>query len=363
MANLHHAGFPVFSVCLARATSPLTSPPAYHIVVGGGGGPTKSGIKNGLILYSYSAGSLKTIATIDSQDEAVMCLALQKVSPLTVIAGVGPRGWRVACQPDGDGGGKPLLLLLCSVQTDHGGQEDPHQRMVSVKGRRVATAACDGAVRVWSVDDVNGWEAEEVLSFPGAFDTVTDVQWYDGSLWVVINHSDVLECIEDSMGKWQRRTLNHCKRENHSVRFCRATDDLLLIISNNRPKKCAVIEIFEKQSLKLLSTIALKKLVTACWMSEYGFLAIGCSDGHVAVYSLDGTRSKLLMQHSHSFAVTSVYICEHIVVSGSADGSVFVGELLQYQSQIDITLLILLSIFFILSSHLLHSYNYQFKLL
>lgn len=118
---------------------------SQHVVVGGGGGPTKSGIKNGFFMYHYSdAGRLEKVDELLTEGEPAMCCRMSRDGQL-IFAGVDRHGWKMKIRAGN-------LLLLSTARTDYSGDEHAYQRLVATDHLgRVYTVGCDGTVRIWRV--------------------------------------------------------------------------------------------------------------------------------------------------------------------------------------------------------------------
>lgn len=364
MLNIN-AGFPVCSVAIIINAEDN----AAYIVAGGGGGPSKSGIPNGIAVYSTTG---QRVAMLDTSGDPVMCVAVQR-EPLfdtksVLVAGVGIRGWRVTFSPKDDS-----LLLTSSSRTDHGGDEDPHQRMVVVGEHLIATVACDAAIRLWTITDSDGWEQEECLLFNGSGDCVNDITMLSNdnqdTFYCIVNHTDIFRFHKNQHDKWIKTGVTFQKRPGFMIRCMRRSggfDCLFFICSINRQKKCSFIDCYNTSQGELVFTTRLHHVITAVCIDD-DLMSIGCSDGTVCIYLVQHARKRLKLVHKyeHSFAVTSICVKREIVVSGSADGSVKMVKVLYMDGggQVDTILLLLASTLLILISHLLYSYKSQFTLL
>ena len=65
---IYTAKFPIFAMAYQSRTS--------TIVLGGGGGPSRSGVPNGFLLLKVTNNSLESIGELGTGDEAVMSVSL-----------------------------------------------------------------------------------------------------------------------------------------------------------------------------------------------------------------------------------------------------------------------------------------------
>jgi hypothetical protein len=355
-------GFPVFSVLVWRRVDG-----GYGVAVGGGGGASRSGVPNAILLYQYTSSSssssssstvhtpykLDKLDTLDTIDDAVMAMAL--LTPDTIIAGVGMSGWNVLVHRTDT----TKLLLMSSTRCDHGGADDPHVRLVAAGAGLAATVACDGTVRVWSVGDSGnngggGWREEAVLVVPGADpEAVSDVS-FSSSLFVIVSHREVLKYTRmDQSGQFIKEPVSTINTAGGtlSIRAIRSFQDGFVVVLLDRKRKTSQLHLYSSNLVDTLPfTISLPHLVTSISATNQ-LIALGTNDGSVIV--LDDSLHTILHVCRHSFSVTSVSIVDNVVVSGSADGTFDVLEVSVVERQIDSVVIFLSSLLALLLAHLL----------
>jgi WD40 repeat protein len=222
-------------------------------------------------------------------------------------------------------------------------------------GRTVVTAACDAAVRIWSVMD-GGWEEDQVFTFDGAGECVSDVHLLKhDTILVTVNHTHVFRLIRDEH-LWRKEEVQLRSIPGYLIRCIRTLDeDDMVVAWINRSKKSSIIVV---DGVKL----TLPHVITSLSVKRSLF-AVGCSDGTVLVYELPSDKFTLRAKYEHSFAVTSTGIVDNIVVSGSADGSVKVCPVYIRERRIDGVTILLISLLLAQLSYLIKTYNNQLSLL
>lgn len=357
------AKFPIYSLAYHSPTS--------SIILGGGGGPSRSGIPNGLILLkltpspkSKSKFSLEEAGELRTGDEAVMSLSIyDDKTDCLVVAGVNDRCWLMELETDEtrENGpphssrvssivkalntGQPIstqnqtqtsfLNLLRTIQSDSSPSDDGYLRVTrfTASGRSFLAAGSDGCVREWTVPEmrlISKFETEgEILDADGKGETLAFVT-SSGQIQLQTSSKDEPITLKPSQG-FAFKFI----RFFHKNSLILAVENFKLSKSSNSSKstrKNPKLLIFN-ESLKQIKcqTLPIPKNCTCLAVEEASdHLAFGFADGSLLVISIQNFSAVYFLKAlAHPFPVTGLAIDSKkgILVSSSADGQILIHQI------------------------------------
>ncbi|KAI8917521.1 WD40-repeat-containing domain protein [Powellomyces hirtus] len=320
-------GFPVFAVTF--------TPNKPRLLLGGGGGATRAGVKNAMIMYDLDPHTLelKPVAEqlFGKQDDGCMSIAIHPKDKI-FVAGVNSPEDQVAA-------GNNLncrvfifknekFMAKQSYKTLDSKESIYYQKVArfSTDGKLLVTGTTDGKLSLWLWPDFK-------LAIP-AIDHKGEVADADfdptGQQLVSITDNNCF-VTDTATGKtlWSienpvmKKTIKSAFR---AARFGkRASQGYLFLVINAKDKKRAFICKWQAQGWKLHRQKAIgNKPVTAFTMSENGeLLAFGAADLSVSVLSATGLQAIYRVQNAHAFPATALAFSPNaqMLVSASADGT------------------------------------------
>lgn len=375
LLNTFIVNFPVYSL-------------AYHpssgtILVGGGGGPSRSGVKNGLIILKlHKAPHLNNNFVIEkggellTGDEAVMSLSLyDDKTDCLVVAGVNDRCWLLEYHPSDT---TNILNLLRTVQSDTSPDSDGYLRVTrfTPNGRSVLAAGSDGILREWGVpemriistivehssatDDENENKNKDINTATAALE-ILDVD-SDASTTAVVTTNGRINLHPQNRDN-DKKNIFIQPSKGFSYKFVRihnssssAAAAVLYAVENcsdsklkRRNPKLVKLSLTTGKRLNSSSASSVELLFSkncTAFLVTDTFLAFGFADGSLLVLNSSNPRGIHLQRRSaHSFPVTGLAIDEtlNVLISSSADGVILISKLsLTPTTPTSITLTILL---------------------
>lgn len=386
------AKFPIYALSYHAPTGTL--------ILGGGGGPSRSGIPNGfLVLRVDKSLNLEEIGELRTGDEAVMSLSLyDDKTDCLLVAGVNDRCWLLefesvtsaASQSSRvssivkalNNGQAPItttrattapLNLLRTIQSDSSPNDDGYLRVTrfTAAGRSFLAAGSDGSVREWAVPDMrllSKIETDGEILDTDKNDKFTALVASTGSIHLKAKDSEVV-VLKPSDGFVYKL-----------VRFHKS---FLLAVENFKPspgakksKKNPRLVIFDLEQasvhkVKCQQKLPISKNCTSFLPSlNSDHLAFGFADGSLLVLSLTNPQMAFLSRkEAHPFPVTGLAVdpVKQILLSSSADGQVLVTQIPSKLVNISSSSTILFTIFILVVSILvlvlaILSQNFDFKL-
>jgi hypothetical protein len=378
LSQVYTAKFPIFSL-------------AYHsrsgtLILGGGGGPSRSGVPNGLLLLKLISSStsnnsdsskfgLQEQDELRTGDEAVMSLSLyDDMTDCLLVAGVNDRCWLLEYSPEtsvlissksgdrisslaqslnsnnGSGTLKPFNLLK-TIQSDTSPNDDGYLRVTrfTPSGRSVLAAGSDGCVREWTVPEmrlVNKVEEakEEILDADGVDNLIVLVS-SSGKIHTSQNNSPILNPPSKGFTfkfvriiKTDRKifllTVENPVRSslNKSSRKLQYPKISLFPVSVKDNDEKAAVEI-AKTPKHVLSLPIAKNCTCFVVSDEKDLMALGFADGSILVLSSFAKKTfksiYLWKNCAHPFPITGLAIDSKrkLLLSSSADGQVLVNPI------------------------------------
>ena len=404
MSSNYTAKFPIYSLSYHAPTSTL--------ILGGGGGPSRSGIPNGfLALRVIESGKgksfkLEEIGELRTGDEAVMSLSLyDDKTDCLLVAGVNDRCWLLEFENHGGTSNSPSqtsrvssivkalnngqspkapnstaapLNLLRTIQSDSSPNDDGYLRVTrfTEAGRSFLAAGSDGSVREWAVPEMR------LLSKIETESEILDTDKNDKFLALVTSSGTIQLKSKDS------DTLNLKPADSFVYKLVRFHKNFLLAVENFKPspgakksKKHPRLVIFnleqQQQSQQKAfkpskwQSLPISKNCTCILPSlNSDHLAFGFADGSLLLLSLSNpSMAFLTKKEAHPVPVTGLAIdpVKQILLSSSADGQVLITQIPSKAVNISSASTILFAVVTVVISLLvlvlaILSRNYDFKL-
>lgn len=298
------------------------------LLVAGGGGPSKSGVRNALLAYALQPGGrVRRVAELSCGPEAPMCLSVDghacpraegaAVRPGPVVArrtrvalGVNDRLWRVALEHGG-----MRLALEDSAQADFA-EADSHVRALSVGGPLLATLGADGNARLWS------WpQLEEVGSLAGGSDVSL---WWDGASGLVaVARAGGVSVHTCTAGGADPRAEVLVRGVPRFVRLLSGPrGPMMMVVAGGASGPYGRVTLHDAKGGAEVCGRWLPRHfrpTAACVSPDLETAVVGGADGSLVVLSVPRLRIVARVAPIHGFVVTSL-----VAVGGDADGDVVV---------------------------------------
>ncbi|KAJ3047916.1 hypothetical protein HK097_011043 [Rhizophlyctis rosea] len=327
----HELGFPIFAVAFG--------PKKARLIVGGGGGATRAGIKNTVIVYDLDERTLdlKELAEyqFDKQDDGCMSI------------GVNPREKTLATavnSPEADiraGNNKNVrllqltkekkLVLQRTLKTIDSLETSAYQKVTrfSPNGKLLLTGTTEGKLSLWKFPELT-----EAIPPQDQKEDIVDAD-FDPTGQMIVSVSDKKLFVlgtskgETIFSREDPKVVGDRKGEFRAARFgVGESEGHLFLVVNVRsaPKRCYIskwkVGEAGKEWSREKSRLVANACVTAFNISDDGrLLAIGAADMSVSILRSGSLNSLLRIKNVHGFPVTSLAFSPggHTLVTGSAD--------------------------------------------
>lgn len=354
-SDTFNAKFPIYSLAY--------HPPTSSLILGGGGGPSRSGISNGLIVLKLTASpkteskfSFLEAGELKTGDEAVMSLSIyDDKTDCLVVAGVNDRCWLLEFEINENKSGRvssivnalnhgqaispktsgnnSLINLLRTIQSDSSPNDDGYLRVTrfTASGRSFLAAGSDGSVREWTVPEMRLLAKVETDS------EILDADGKNENLVIVTSSGQ----IQLTVAKNDPISLK--PSQEFAFKFARFFDkNSLLAIENFKSSSTSKISkknpklVFLEASASPLKpkkshTLPISKNCTCFLIEEFSdHLAFGFADGTLLVISCKNPSAVYFVKKlAHPFPVTGLAIDSKkgILLSSSADGQVLIHKI------------------------------------
>ncbi|KAJ3111143.1 hypothetical protein HK100_002793, partial [Physocladia obscura] len=318
-------GFPVFAVAFA--------PKKPRLFVGGGGGASRSGVKNTLAAFDVNEFSLTldlvTKYEFGSDEDSIQSIGVHPKEK-TIVAGVNMpeeeikqgnnKNCRIFTLKDDS------LLFQTQFTTVEG---DSFQRVskFSPDGKYLVTAGTDGKLSLWNWPELT--PAMPPLDAEGE---IYDANFDSSSHLLVALSLKKCFVIDIAKGKtvWSidKPVVNQSSdaAEFRAARFGSGiTEGYLFLAVNAKNRKAAYLCRWKTDTWTMeRSKLAAPRPITSFTISNSGSrIAFGAADSSVNIHNAKTMASVLKVTKAHQFPITSISFSpsEFTVVSGSADGT------------------------------------------
>ncbi|KAI8060271.1 quinon protein alcohol dehydrogenase-like superfamily [Gongronella butleri] len=331
-------GFPVFGLGFTNSN---------ELIVGGGGGAGRSGVKNKLVKYTID------IRRRDFEEDAVYDISSEEDAPMSltvypskdvVVAGINAspesmaKGVNENCRVfelDDD-----EFKLVKSVQSLESKSEEQYQKAVrfSRDGTMLATATTDGMVHVFQYPSMELVTALQVIDNDDVLDV--DINSENGKLTAatpmalkLINlrgrqMGNVLQTVE------AKAVLKGANMQFRGFRYGTGySESLAFAVANASSGKQAggYLCTLDHHTLDIakVTRISKKPITAFCLSADGSILAIATADLAVSLYEANSLMLLTRVKDAHSFSITSLAISPNrrMLVSASADNTCRVVEL------------------------------------
>ncbi|KAI8815308.1 quinon protein alcohol dehydrogenase-like superfamily [Cladochytrium replicatum] len=335
----HQPGFPIYSLAF--------TPKKPRLVVGGGGGPNKSGIKNAVAIYDIDTKTLDwkelVVHEFGRDEDGCMSLAIHPKEKV-IVAGVNSpesnvkegnnRNCRVF-QVKADS-----LSLMKAISTLESTDSMKFQKSAqfSPDGSILATGTTDGQIKFWQYPDLStvysplnhGSEIND-LDFSQRNSLVSSVS---SQKWMVLS-------LQEGKVVWSAEKPIMRQSEACEFRATRfglgPTDGTVFTVVNAKSRKhgfiCKwVFSMSNPSATKAWrlekSRAVVSKSITSFAISDSGtLLGYGAADMSIGVINAKNLQNVHRIARAHNFAVTCITFSpdSSLIVSGSADGAVHIA--------------------------------------
>ncbi|KAI8924436.1 quinon protein alcohol dehydrogenase-like superfamily [Entophlyctis helioformis] len=328
----HPMGYPVFSIAF--------TPSENKLLVGGGGGASRAGVKNAVTLLDIVTPKLDLTMVsehlLSKEDDGCMNIAVhprEKAfiasvnSPEAIVKAGNNKNGRVFLIQ------KSAIRYVKAVKTLDSLDTFDHQKVArfSSDGKLLCTGSTDGKFCIWS------WPTLEHAFPPQELGAeISDIHLDAAVSSIGIVTPTTLRLLDTTKAKtrWElpRQTVGTEVCDFRALRFgTKETKDVLFVVLNAKSRKGAFIQKYDLKEKKLISTTQVSpKPITAFALSTDGsLLAFGSSDLSVTVLTARSLTRVMRIADAHGFPVTSLDISHQgtFVASGSADGTCMVAEI------------------------------------
>lgn len=322
-------GYPIFGLAFTAEN---------QLILGGGGGAGRSGVKNKLSSYKIDARrkDLEEDASFEfsSEEDAPMCLDVHPKEHV-VIAGVNSTQEGIK---EGNNNNCRLFKILeekleleKAVKTMDSKQVEDYQRVVrfSQDGSLIATGATDGKVHVLKYPGLEPVCASVLVDNDHILDV--DINLEKEKLLCVSSKELKLVNLRNkkNLGKVVQTipcTFKNMKCEFRAFRYGRGfTKDFGFAIVNDVVKKAAYIVKYDAYTLEQVKMVKISsKQITAVALSNDGaILAFASADLNISVVDAVALKVLTTIKEAHGFSITCIAISpdRQIIASGSADNT------------------------------------------
>ncbi|KAJ2552486.1 hypothetical protein EV175_003291 [Coemansia sp. RSA 1933] len=335
--STENVGFPIGCISVTQAN---------EIVLGGGGGTGRSGVRNKLAVYSIDTGSNRLKRTheleLSSEEDAPTCLAASPkgkgiVSSINQSDADIKRGANKNCRAftvakKAISAGKAASTICSTSDYDY-------QKAIAFDpaGKLVASGSTDGTLAVLQYPSLH-----PAFPFVDAASEINDVCFSTNGKWLAASTNAELRIIASKTGSLVQTIDNpHTASGQPAVfRFARfgsavgkvrirsagpavRLKDVLYTVLNTKSRKQAYIAMWNTTSWTRIATrvVGNSAITTFAISSDGSLLAFATASLQIAICDARSLRVLTRIQNAHAFAITALAFDNHgkYLVSGSAD--------------------------------------------
>ncbi|KAJ2250572.1 hypothetical protein GGH97_000630 [Coemansia sp. RSA 475] len=298
------------------------------IVLGGGGGPGRSGVQNKLSIYSLddSSASLNLNAelVLSSDEDAPTCLAMHPkdktfVCSINASAAEIKQGKNQNCRMFSYT--KTKITKTKQAPSVGSTSDVDYQKCIAMSesGKMVVGGATDGTLSVVHVPALR-----PVFPFIDARSEINDVGFSNDEKWLVAATDSELRVLSTTNAELVRRIDDPriSGGERAVFRFARfGQTNTLYTVLNTRARNGAYIVVWSTEWVRSAMRRVSSSPITTFALGPRGLLAFATASLHVVVCDAKTLRVLLRVPAAHSFAITALAFDrdgKHLV-SASAD--------------------------------------------
>ncbi|KAI9496466.1 quinon protein alcohol dehydrogenase-like superfamily [Zychaea mexicana] len=322
-------GIPVYGV---------TFTPTNQLLIGGGGGPGRSGVQNKLVSYKVEPRRKdleeEAVYDLSNDEDAPMCLDAHPTENV-VVAGINSteqnikKGENKNCRVF-----KVLesqFELTKSLASITSKSAEDYQKVIRFNsdGTLFATGSSNGQVRVYSYPSLE--PACDAIESSGDDEVMdVDISLEKDKLTFLLRDAIKLVNLRGRHAGKVKQTISPATIDNkqkfqfRSFRYGRLyCKDFAYLVANS-PKGGYVVKL-DAYTLERVQMVRIsKKPITAfCISQDGGVIAAASSDYTISLYESNSLRLLYQLKEAHGFAITSIAISpdRRLLASGSADNS------------------------------------------
>ncbi|PVV01833.1 hypothetical protein BB560_003735, partial [Smittium megazygosporum] len=285
------------------------------ILIGGGGGPGRFGIKN-LLIFEYDFGN---------EQDAPTCISIEPKSKNAIV------GVNSTCEDIKQGNNKcirkfKLLLLENSKKISDSKDLSQYLKFATFdpNGKFFCFSNTDGLFGSQNFPKLN---SRFSFSIPG--NEILDADISNDSKLIATVSKNELKIIKSSNGKQVQSISDpHLKSgENASFRLCRynrskAFKNRLYTILNTNTRRKSYIVSWDTTKWKKILSKKISSSISCLSISNDGLkLAVGCANMEILILDAISLNIYYRFKNTHSFVITSISFTadDQYLISGSAD--------------------------------------------
>ncbi|KAJ2799312.1 hypothetical protein H4S07_005471 [Coemansia furcata] len=314
-----------------------------EIVLGGGGGPGRSGVKNKLTVYSIDSAGLElkmvSEAVLSSEEDAPTCLAVHPgekvvISSINACKDAIQKGNNSNCRVF-ELAKKSIVARDKAAKTICSASDFDYQKCIAIDalGKLVACGSTDGTLAVVQYPSLR-----QVFPYVEAADEVNDVDFSASGKWLAVATDNELKVVSTKDGSLvQNIDGPHTASGQPAVfRFAKfgaskksklkngtELKSVLYTVLNTKSRKLAYIAMWDtKQWSRIATRPVCQSAITTFALSHSGRL-LAVASASLQIVICDAHTLKVLMRipAAHSFAITALAFDrdDKYLISGSAD--------------------------------------------
>eukprot|EP01134_Creolimax_fragrantissima_P003776 CFRG3776T1 len=333
--QLVETDFPIYCVITTKQN---------HVILGGGGGQSKTGVPNCMQVHDMNTGA-KLLSRISTGIHAVSNLGLSQ-NGKALVAGLDGLGRIYNLTPfsktfeddekikeitkeeeeQEQEGPVKYFAPKGEMKTDFG-PEGGYQKVVRFGSNEMfATGGSDGSIRIWSYPDFS--ETMEIKSLPGEEQEVQKLDFDPSGRLIacVYRKGKVVRVNSTKTGKEEAALVFGFKRlfySFNSIRFATIDGEVYVIALASLPRMQSYIVMWDAKTWKVSKfALADKHPSTVMDVSSCGkYIAVGTSEGDVIIYDSKTIKRIHTAKEVHDIFITDLAFTQNSagVISTSVD--------------------------------------------